>query len=96
MTNDIAYDILVTMNFQLAFNILANPKNVSFSDLLKICAEAFGEPRVNGSHHVFKVPWFGQPWVNLQKDGKMAKPYQVKQVISALRKLEEIKNEKSK
>jgi hypothetical protein len=42
---------------------------------------------------VFKVPWQGEPWVNLQADGKMAKPYQVKQVIKALKKLEEVKNE---
>ena len=79
------------MDFQSVYDILANPKNVAFSDLLRICTEAFGEPRVKGSHHVFKVPWPGQPWVNLQKDGKMAKPYQVKQVTSALKKLEELK-----
>ncbi len=79
------------MDFQSAYDTLANPKNVVFSDLLRICIEAFGEPRIKGSHHVFKVPWLGQPWVNLQKDGKMAKPYQVKQVTSALKKLEELK-----
>lgn len=79
------------MDFQSAYDILANPKSVAFSDLLQICTEAFGEPRVKGSHHVFKVPWPGQPWVNLQKDGKVAKPYQVKQVTSALKKLEELK-----
>lgn len=85
------------MDFQSAYNILANPKNVTFNDLLKIAKDAFGEPRVNGtSHHVFKVPWKGKPWVNLQKDGKNAKPYQVKQVLDALRKLEEIQNEKGK
>jgi hypothetical protein len=85
------------MDFQSAYDTLANPKNVTFSDLLKIAKEAFGEPRVSGtSHHVFKVPWAGKPWVNLQKDGKNAKPYQVKQVVDALRKLEEIQNEKGK
>ena len=85
------------MDFQSAYDTLDNPKNVLFSDLLKIATEAFGEPRVNGtSHHVFKVPWQGQPWVNLQKDGKNAKPYQVRQVLAALKKLEEIQNEKNK
>jgi hypothetical protein len=84
------------MDFQLIYTTLSNPKNVSFSDLLKICIEAFGEPRVRGSHHVFKVPWAGQPWVNLQKDGKLAKPYQVKQVTLAIKKLEELENEKNK
>ncbi len=84
------------MDFQSKYDVLANPKNVTFSDLLKICTEAFGVPRIKGSHHVFKVPWPGQPWVNLQRDGKLAKPYQVKQVASALKKLEELENEKNK
>jgi len=48
----------------------------------------FGEPRVAGSHHIFKTPWLGDPRVNLQRDGKMAKPYQVHQVIKAIEKLE--------
>jgi len=74
---------------------LANPKNVRFNDLLNICIQYFGEPRVSGSHHIFKMPWAGFPRINLQCDGKMAKPYQVKQVVEAMKKLEEIKNEKS-
>lgn len=45
-----------------------------------------GGYRVKGSHHIFKVPWSGQPWVNIQKDGKHAKPYQVKQVLAAIEK----------
>lgn len=84
------------MNFKAAYDLLENPKNVLFTDLLKIAKEAFGEPRIKGSHHVFKVPWQGQPWVNLQKDGKHAKDYQVKQIVIALKKLEEIENEKLK
>ena len=87
---------MTSMDFTTAYNTLANPKNVTFGDLLRICIDAFGEPRVKGSHHVFKVPWPGQPWVNLQKDGKMAKAYQVKQVTTALKKLEDLKNEKAK
>jgi hypothetical protein len=84
------------MNFTAAFDALSNPKNVLFADLIKIATEAFGAPRVNGtSHHVFKVPWPGKPWVNLQKDGKHAKDYQVKQVVAALKKLQEIQNEKT-
>ncbi|MBI2337353.1 MAG: toxin HicA [Deltaproteobacteria bacterium] len=70
---------------------LANPKNVKFKDLLNICIRYFGEPRISGSHHIFKMPWFGNPRINLQCDGKMAKPYQVKQVIGAIKKLEEMK-----
>ncbi len=85
------------MTFADAYGSLDNPKNVRFVDLIKIATHFFGVPRVNGtSHHVFKVPWQGEPWVNLQADGKMAKPYQAKQVIKALKKLEEVKNEKAK
>ncbi len=86
--------ISIRMDFATAYDTLKNPKNVSFNDLLKIATEAFGTPRVKGSHHVFKVPWSGKPWVNLQKDGKNAKDYQVKQVLEALKKLEEMQNAK--
>ncbi len=68
-------------------NLLSNPKNVKFDDLLKICCRYFGEPRIKGSHHIFKTPWQGDPRINIQKDGKMAKPYQVKIVLAALNKL---------
>jgi len=84
------------MEFGDAYAALDNPKNVKFAELVKIATQFFGSPRTSGSHHVFKVPWQGEPWVNLQADGKMAKPYQVKQAIKALKKLEEMKNEKTK
>lgn len=71
-----------------------NPKNVRFSDLAKVCAYYFGELRNKGtSHHVYKTPWHGDPRVNIQKgkDGK-AKAYQVRQVLSAVQKLENEEN----
>ena len=68
--------------------ILNNPNNVSFNKLLALCRTYFGEPRISGSHHIFKTPWQGDPRVNLQKDGKMAKPYQVQQVQRAIEKRE--------
>ncbi|HBH25380.1 MAG TPA: toxin HicA [Cytophagales bacterium] len=71
---------------------LTNPKNVKFKDLLKICEEYFGEYRISGDHYIFRMPWAGDPYVNLQpdkKNSKMAKPYQVKQVLRAIRKIEE-------
>jgi len=67
---------------------LDNLSNVSFKELLEICRKHFGEPRIAGSHHIFKTPWQGEPRINLQRDGKMAKPYQVRQVKKALEKLE--------
>ena len=63
--------------------------DVKFVDLLRVCVHFFGEPRVSGSHCVFKTPWLGDPRINIQnKDGK-AKPYQVKQVLAAVDKLKE-------
>lgn len=72
-----------------------SPQNVRFDDLVKVCADHFGEPRQDGtSHKVYKTPWQGNPRVNIQrgKDGK-AKAYQVRQVLDAIAKLEADKNE---
>jgi hypothetical protein len=49
-----------------------SPQNVRFDDLVKVCADHFGEPRQDGtSHKVYKTPWQGDPRVNIQrgKDG---------------------------
>jgi hypothetical protein len=61
--------------------------NTKFSYLLRVCREHFGEPRVKGSHHIFKTPWQGDPRINIQMRKGKAKPYQVEQIISALIKL---------
>ena len=82
------------MSVEEALDELKSDKNIKFKDLLKICEEFFGEPRIKGSHHVFKMPWLGNPRVNIQKDGPKAKGYQVKQVKEALEKLKEIKAKK--
>lgn len=67
---------------------------VRFNKLLTICKTYFGEVRIQGSHHIFKTPWPGDPRINLQKvKGGIAKPYQVQQVIKALQELEEQKDE---
>jgi hypothetical protein len=66
-----------------------NPKNVSFTDLVKVCNHYFGEPRQKGtSHHVYKTPWIGDPRVNIQEKQGKAKTYQVRQVLEAIDKLE--------
>jgi hypothetical protein len=80
--------IAYILSFSMDDKILNNPKNVKFKDLVMICRRYFGEPRIRGSHYIFKTPWEGKPFVNIQKDGSMAKPYQVKQVLSAIQKLE--------
>ncbi len=69
-----------------------NPKNVRFSQLLKVCDYYFGPPRQRGgSHRIYKTPWPGDPRINIQNDKGMAKAYQVKQVLLAIDKLEVIK-----
>lgn len=70
------------------------PRNVRFADLFKVCAEHFGEPRQSGtSHAVFKTPWAGDPRVNIQNDRGKAKAYQVRQILSAIDKIKEHRNE---
>ncbi len=68
-----------------------NPKNIKFDELFNICERHFPEYRCTGtSHFIFKMPWPGDPRINIQRDKKskkMAKAYQVRQVISALERL---------
>jgi hypothetical protein len=71
-----------------------SPQNVRFDDLVKVCADHFGDPRQDGtSHKVYKTPWQGDPRVNIQrgKDGN-AKAYQV---LDAIARLEAENNEES-
>ncbi|HMS40901.1 MAG TPA: hypothetical protein PKE69_11790 [Pyrinomonadaceae bacterium] len=78
-----------------AIEQLDEAKQVRFSQLLKICEQFFGNYRVSGSHHIFKTPWQGDPRINLQKGkDRNAKPYQVRQVLNALRKLKELEEDK--
>jgi len=66
------------------------PANVRFTDLCKVCEEFFGPPRQRGtSHLVFRMPWAGDPRINIQRAGDKAKPYQVRQVLKALERLGE-------
>ena len=70
-----------------------NPKGVKFSEVANMCDKYFGQPRQNGtSHRVYRMPWPGDPRVNIQSDKGMAKPFQVRQVIRALEKLKETNN----
>jgi len=66
-----------------------NPGNVRFREICKICEYYFGPPRIKkGSHRVYKMPWPGDPRVNIQNFKGMAKIYQVKQVLKAIEKME--------
>ena len=67
-----------------------SPKGVSFKDLCKVCDHYFGEPRQHGtSHRVYRTPWQGDPRVNIQDAKGKAKPYQVRQVLKAIQRLED-------
>ena len=73
-----------------------NPKGIRFNDLSKVCEHFFGEPRQSGSSHkVFKTPWQGDPRVNIQNAKGKAKPYQVRQVLQAIDRLEMTNEERS-
>jgi hypothetical protein len=70
-----------------------NPQNVNFADLVKVCNHYFGEARQQGtSHCVYKTPWSGNPRINIQEKNGKAKVYQVKQVLDAIEKIEEMKD----
>ena len=66
-----------------------NPKGIRYRDLCKVCDSYFGEARQTGSsHRIYKTPWPGEPRVNIQNAGGMAKAYQVRQVLKAIDRLE--------
>ncbi len=74
---------------QLLARMRANPAGVRFNDLVKVCDHFFGAPRQQGtSHRVYRMPWQGDPRVNIQSDHGKAKVYQVRQVLQAIEKLE--------
>ena len=83
------------MKIDEALKELESETNVKFSRLFAITEYFFGKPRNRGtSHYPFKVPWQGEPRINLQRGkGGKAKPYQVKQVRNALVKLREMQEE---
>ena len=71
------------------------PANIQFNDLRKVCESYFGKPRQSGtSHAIFKTPWAGDPRINIQDQKGKAKPYQVRQVLLAIDKLEGMRNER--
>ncbi len=58
-------------------------KNIPFEDLRGLLHRLGFDERVKGSHHLFrKSGIYERP--NLQRDGKHAKPYQVRQIRNIL------------
>jgi len=59
--------------------------NIRFDDLRNLLARLGFEERSRGSHHIF-VRAGVEDMINLQKEGHMAKPYQVRQVRAVITK----------
>ena len=74
-----------------------NPQGVRFADLCRVCDHYFGKPRqAASSHRVYRMPWLGDPRVNIQNDKGKAKAYQVRQVLRAIERLEDEEDETRK
>ena len=83
-------------NKEILKRIENNPKNVRFNELCKLCDYYFGPPRQSGSSHkIYRTPWMGDPRINIQNCKGRVKVYQVKQVLSAIDKLERINDKKT-
>ena len=67
-----------------------NPTGVRYTEACKVATHFFGEPRQRGtSHRVWKMPWAGDPRINMQEgEGGKAKPYQVRQAVAAIDRLQ--------
>lgn len=59
--------------------------NIDFDDLRRVLLDLGFDERTKGSHHLFRKPGIEER-VNLQRDGRNAKPYQVKQVRAVILK----------
>ena len=63
-----------------------NPQSLSFRELQQLAEKAgFRLKRVRGSHHVYTRKGIVEI-INLQPRGRMAKPYQVRQVVGLIDK----------
>ena len=72
-----------------------SPQGIRFADLRRVCDHFFGQARQFGSsHRIYKMPWEGDPRVNIQNAKGMAKAYQVRQVLKAIERLKR-ENEKN-
>ncbi len=70
-----------------------NPQSLSFRELQQLAEKAgFRLKRVRGSHHVYTRKGTVEI-INLQPKGRMAKPYQVRQVVGLIDKYSLLKEE---
>jgi len=78
---------LVTRRGKLVAEVLGGraDANIAFDDLRGLLLSLSFEERTKGSHHVFSKSGIEER-INLQRDGRSAKPYQVKQVRAVILK----------
>ena len=57
--------------------------NLDFDDPCRLLIRLGFEERTRGSHHIFVRPGI-HDMINLQRDGRLAKPYQVRQVRAVI------------
>ena len=72
---------------KLLFKILTGTSDASiqFEDLCSLLKHLGFDMRIKGSHHMFRKEAVIEK-INLQREGNMAKPYQVKQVRNVIAK----------
>jgi hypothetical protein len=67
-----------------------SPRNVKYAQLLGVCEHYFGPARSSGSSQaVFRTPWASDSRVSIQHAHGKPKEYQVRQVLAAIRLMEE-------
>jgi predicted RNA binding protein YcfA (HicA-like mRNA interferase family) len=59
--------------------------DIGFDDLRQLLVRLGFEQRIRGSHHIFRKSGVEER-INLQRDGKNSKPYQVQQVRDVILK----------
>ena len=68
-----------------------NPQSLTFKELQQLAEKAgYRLKRVRGSHHVYTRKGTVEI-INLQPKGRMAKPYQVRQVVGLIDKYDLLK-----
>jgi len=63
----------------------SSDRNINFNDLRNLLRRMGFDEYTRSSHHMFRKEGVEER-INLQKEGKNAKPYQVKQVRSIIQK----------
>lgn len=85
----VPYVVLLGMDINEAINEIKECGSMRFKRLNTILVNFFDGPRIRGSHHIYKTPWRGMPFLNIQPSGGSVKDYQLKQALQCLIKLKE-------